>query len=87
MRRHSIDGTVQRVGAMLTLFFGPTVVRSWDDAAVVDRERFTRYFQGALRRGVMLPPSPFEAMFLMDAHTDVLETAAAALESAIGDAA
>lgn len=87
MRRHGIDGTVQRVGAMLTLFFGPTVVRSWDDAAVVDRERFTRYFQGALRRGVMLPPSPFEAMFLMDAHTDVLETAAAALESAIGDAA
>ena len=87
MRRHDITGTVQRVGAMLTVFFGPTTVRSWDDAATVDRERFARFFHGALRRGLMLPPSPFEAMFLMDAHTDVLETAASALESAIGDAA
>ncbi len=87
LQRHRIAGTVQRVGAMLTVFFGPTTVRSWDDAATVDRDRFARYFHGALRRGVMLPPSPFEAMFLMDAHTDVLETAASALESAIGDAA
>ncbi|MEE8498240.1 MAG: glutamate-1-semialdehyde 2,1-aminomutase [Acidimicrobiia bacterium] len=86
LQRHRIAGTVQRVGAMLTVFFGPTTVRSWDDAATVDRDRFARYFHGALRRGVMLPPSPFEAMFLMDAHTDVLETAASALESAIGDA-
>ncbi len=86
LHRHRIEGTVQRVGAMLTVFFGPTIVRSWDDAATLDRERFARYFHGALQRGVMLPPSPFEAMFLMDPHTDVLETAASALESAIGDA-
>ncbi len=87
LHRHNIGGTVQRVGAMLTVFFGPNAVRSWDDAATVDRDRFARFFHGALRRGVMLPPSPFEAMFLMDAHTDVLEGAASALESAIGDAA
>jgi len=87
MARHGIDGTVQRVGAMLTVFFGPSTVRSWDDAVTLDRDRFARFFNGALSRGVLLPPSPFEAMFLMDAHTDVLETAASALESAIGDAA
>ncbi len=87
MHRHNITGTVQRVGAMLTVFFGPTAVQSWDDAATVDRERFARFFHGALRRGVMLPPSPFEAMFLMDAHAEVLDTAASALEAAIGDAA
>ncbi len=87
MSRHGIDGTVQRVGAMLTVFFGPTTVRSWDDAVTLDRDRFARFFNGALSRGVLLPPSPFEAMFLMDAHTDVLETAASVLESAIGDAA
>ncbi len=87
MRRHHVEGTVQRVGAMLTVFFGPSAVRSWDDAVTVDRERFARYFHGALQRGVMLPPSPFEAMFLMDAHTDVLDIAMSALESAIGDAA
>jgi len=71
---------------MLTVFFGPTTVRSWDDAATLDRDRFARFFHGALRRGVMLPPSPFEAMFLMDAHTEVLDTAASALEAAMGDA-
>ena len=88
MHRHGIDGAVQRVGAMLTVFFGPSSVRSWDDAATLDRDQFARFFHGALRRGVMLPPSPFEAMFLMDSHTDadVLEAAASALESAIGDA-
>ena len=86
LRRHGIAGTVQRVGAMLTVFLGPTSVRSWDDAATLDRDRFARFFNSALRRGVLLPPSPFEAIFLMDAHTDVLESAATALEAAIGDA-
>jgi glutamate-1-semialdehyde 2,1-aminomutase len=87
MVRHGVDGTVQRVGAMLTVFFGPPAVRSWDDAVTLDRDRFARFFNGALSRGVLLPPSPFEAMFLMDAHSGVLETAGSALESAIGDAA
>lgn len=86
LTRHGIDGTVQRVGAMLTVFFGPATVRSWDDAVTLDRDRFARFFNGALERGVLLPPSPFEAMFLMDAHTDVLDAAASALEAAIGDA-
>ncbi len=86
MQRHRVEGVVQRVGGMLTVFFGPSVVQSWDDAATLDRDRFSRFFHGALQRGVMLPPSPFEAIFLMDTHTDVLETAVTALESAIGDA-
>ena len=86
MHRHRVAGTVQRVGAMLTVFFGPTTVRSWDDAATIDQDAFARFFHGALRRGVMLPPSPFEAMFIMDAHTNVLGTAASSLEAAIGDA-
>ncbi len=87
LARHGIDGTVQRVGAMLTVFFGPASVRSWDDAVTLDRDRFARFFNGALERGVLLPPSPFEAIFLMDAHSDVLDAAASALEAAIGDAA
>ena len=87
LRRHGIDGTVQRVGSMFTVFFGPKVVRSWDDAVTVDRDRFARFFHAALRRGVLLPPSPFEALFLTDAHGDVLDGALGALESAIGDAA
>ena len=75
MQALGIAGCVQRVGAMLTVFFGPTVVRSWDDARTIDTDLFARFFTAALERGVLLPPSGFEAMFLNLAHADVLDTA------------
>ena len=77
------EGCVQRVGAMMTLFFGPQEVRDFDDASKLDRDRFGRYFRAALDRGVLLPPSGFEAMFLMESHADVVDEAASALVSAI----
>jgi glutamate-1-semialdehyde 2,1-aminomutase len=77
------EGTVQRVGAMMTVFFGPGRVRDFDDASSLDRERFSRFFRAAIDRGVLLPPSPFEAMFLMDAHGEVAEEAATALVEAL----
>lgn len=76
-------GCVQRVGAMLTVFFGPARVESFDDASTVDKERFGRFFRVALRRGVLLPPSPFEALFLMEAHAGVAGEAADSLAAAI----
>lgn len=81
------DGTVQRVGAMMTVFFGPRRVRDFDDAASLDRDRFGRFFRAALRRGVMLPPSPFEALFLMEAHAGVADAAADALVAAVEESA
>jgi glutamate-1-semialdehyde 2,1-aminomutase len=72
---------------MMTVFFGPSEVRSWDDAAGVDRERFSRFFAAALKNGVLLPPSPFEALFLMRAHRDVATEATQALVNAIEAAA
>lgn len=83
---NDVDGCVQRVGAMLTVFFGPSSVRSWDDAATVDRDRFARFFQAAYTGGVLLPPSQFEALFVMDAHSDVLDEAVAILTSAVAAA-
>lgn len=77
-------GCVQRVGAMLTVFYGPPEVRSWDDAEKVDRARFARFFQAALDRGVLIAPSPFEALFLMQAHQAVIEEAARSLVEAVG---
>ncbi len=78
-----VTGTVQRVGAMMTTFFGATVVRNWDDAATCDREQFAGYFRGALDAGVLLPPSQFEAMFFMHAHLDHVDQIAAALADSI----
>lgn len=80
---NGIVGCVQRVGAMLTVFFGPGRVTSWDEARTVDQNLFSRFFQAAYRGGVLLPPSPFEALFLMKAHKDVLDDAERTLVSAI----
>ena len=65
-----VRGTVNRVGSMLTLFLGAGRVAGADDARACDRERFARFFHGMLARGVYLPPSPFEALFLSLAHGD-----------------
>ncbi len=59
-----------RVGAMATLFFTPERVTGWSTAVGQDRERFGAYFHGMLERGIYLPPSPFEALFLSAALTD-----------------
>ncbi|MCZ6661365.1 MAG: glutamate-1-semialdehyde 2,1-aminomutase [Actinobacteria bacterium] len=84
MREKDVAGCVQRVGAMLTLFFGPSEVLSWEEASTVDRDRFGRFFHAAYRSGVLLPPSPFEALFLMRAHGPVIDRAGEVLVAAIG---
>ncbi|MDX1450253.1 MAG: aminotransferase class III-fold pyridoxal phosphate-dependent enzyme, partial [Acidimicrobiia bacterium] len=84
---HGISGCVQRVGAMLTVFFGPETVTSWDEAAATDRDRFARFFQAAYDGGVLLPPSQFEALFLMTAHEAVIDQAIDVLTGAVGDVA
>lgn len=64
-----VAGCVQRVGSMITVFFGPSVVRSWDDAATCDTKRFGRFHQGLIKRGVYWPPAQFEAAFISNTHT------------------
>jgi glutamate-1-semialdehyde 2,1-aminomutase len=63
-------GTVQRVGAMLTLFCRDAPVRDHDDAAACDTERFGALFRHLLASGVYVPPSQFECLFPSTAHTD-----------------
>ena len=74
-----VNGTVNRVGSMLTLFLGPDRVATPDQARASDRDCFARFFHGMLARGVYLPPSPFEALFVSLAHgeDDIAATVAA----------
>ncbi len=62
--------TVQRVGAMGTLFLRDEPVRNFVDASACDTERFGAFFRFLLERGIYLPPSQFEAWFLSLAHGD-----------------
>ena len=63
-------GTVQRVGAMLTLFCQDDPVRSYDDAIRSDTERYGALFRHVLDRGIYLAPSQFECMLVSLAHGD-----------------
>ena len=62
----SMPGVVHHVGGMVGVFLGIGRARHWDDVAGIDQDLFRRFFHAALRRGVLLPPSPFETWFLME---------------------
>ena len=61
---------VQRVGSMMTVFFGDGPMRNIDDVATCDTDKFARWHRGMLERGVYLPPSQYEAFFVSLAHSD-----------------
>lgn len=62
--------TVQRVGAMATVFFREGPVRDFDQASASDTDRYGACFRHLLSRGVYVAPSQFEAMFVSLAHGD-----------------
>ena len=78
--------TLNRVGSMLTLFFTEERVSDFESAVRADTRAHARFFRGMLERGVHLPPSQFEALFVSLAHatSDVDETLEAARESLRG---
>lgn len=88
LEKAGLPGVVQAVGGMVGVFLGIDSAMTWDDVADLDGELFSRFFHAALDGGVLLPPSPFEAWFLMESHLDsTLDEALTVLEHAIGEAA
>jgi glutamate-1-semialdehyde 2,1-aminomutase len=67
-RRRGIPCRVERQGSMLGLFFTSGPIHRLEDVHATDRPRFSRVFHALLDRGVHLPPSPYETMFLSTAH-------------------
>jgi glutamate-1-semialdehyde 2,1-aminomutase len=79
LSKYRVRGTINRFGSMMTLFFGIDRVITPNDARQCDRGQFSRFFHAMLKRGVYLPPAPFEAMFVSLAHSesDLSQTIAA----------
>jgi glutamate-1-semialdehyde 2,1-aminomutase len=75
--------TVNRTGSMMTWFFTSQPVTDYASAKRSDTARFARFFHAMLERGIYLPPSQFEAMFVSAVHTpaDIERTVQAARES------
>lgn len=85
LREAGVEGCVQRVGSMITLFFKKGPVKSYDDAKGADTERFGRFHREMIARGEYWPPSQFEAAFISGAHTEsdidrTIENAKAAIK-------
>jgi glutamate-1-semialdehyde 2,1-aminomutase len=76
------------IGAMWGVHFTEGPVRSFEEAKRADTAFFGRLHQAALRRGVFLPPSAFEAGFLAVAHTNaVVDETIERLRAALAEAA
>ncbi|MEX2601828.1 MAG: glutamate-1-semialdehyde 2,1-aminomutase [Balneolaceae bacterium] len=60
---------INQAGSMMSLFFTGSDVTGYQTAAATDRDVFRRFFHEMLKRGVYLPPSPFESWFLATTHT------------------
>jgi glutamate-1-semialdehyde 2,1-aminomutase len=77
-----ISSSIGQCNSMMTLFFNPGPVTDWESAARSDTARYARYFWGLIDRGVYMPCSQFEALFVSAAHSDadVEATLAAARE-------
>jgi glutamate-1-semialdehyde 2,1-aminomutase len=70
------------MGAMLTVFFAPRPPADYAEVQATDSRAYARFFHAMLDRGILLPPSPFEAWFTTLAHGD--DVIAATLEAARG---
>jgi glutamate-1-semialdehyde 2,1-aminomutase len=65
-----VPGQVNLAGSSLTVFFTAEPIRNYADAKKSDTARFGAFFRGMLDRGIFLPPSQFEGLFVSAAHTD-----------------
>ena len=84
-RRHDIACQVQRQGSMLGLFFSETPIQSLADVDASDRGLWTTVFHALLERGVHLPPSPYETLFVSAAHGETeIEHTLQAFDAALG---
>jgi glutamate-1-semialdehyde 2,1-aminomutase len=59
---------VARAGSLLTVFFRSMAPVDAAEALASDREAFAQFFGAMLDRGILLPPSQFEAWFVSMAH-------------------
>ncbi|MGC8660665.1 MAG: glutamate-1-semialdehyde 2,1-aminomutase, partial [Desulfomonilaceae bacterium] len=53
--------SINRVGSLLSVFFGVEAVNNYDDAGKADKALFNSFFANMLERGIYLAPSAFEA--------------------------
>ena len=81
---------IARRGSMMTMFFQQGESRpvvDWPTASMSDTKAYGRFFWGMINRGVYLPCSQYEALFISAAHTDAdIDATVAAAHAALAGA-
>ncbi|OOM80400.1 glutamate-1-semialdehyde 2,1-aminomutase [Clostridium sp. BL-8] len=71
-KKYNLPSVMNRVGGMMTIFFTDLEeVRTYEDVKKCNVERFNRYFDHMLRKGINIAPSQFEAVFLSVKHEEI----------------
>jgi glutamate-1-semialdehyde 2,1-aminomutase len=84
LRDRKTQATFHRIGSMFCLFFTPGPVTNLSSAKQSDLQKFARFFNGCLDRGVYFAPSQFETGFISTAHTVAqIEQTAAVMREAL----
>ncbi|MCP2520109.1 glutamate-1-semialdehyde 2,1-aminomutase [Candidatus Aminicenantes bacterium AC-708-M15] len=70
MKKLNLNFSYNRIGSMSCLFFTEQKVKDLNTAKKSDLKKFSIYFHEMLKRGIYLPPSQFETIFISIAHSE-----------------
>jgi glutamate-1-semialdehyde 2,1-aminomutase len=65
---HGIALRVNTIGSVFTVFFTDKQVDDQAGACRADKDTYSSFFKALLGKGVLFPPSPYEACFISRAH-------------------
>jgi len=83
--KHDVDFTINQVGSMISIFFTKEAVTDFKSADTTDKAFFSKFYHQMLKRGIYLPPSPFESWFLSTSLTySMLDKTIAAVDESLG---
>jgi glutamate-1-semialdehyde 2,1-aminomutase len=67
LKEYGVPHVINHLGSMISLHFSDHPVTNFGSASSTNTGLFKKYFHEMLKRGVYLPPSPFESWFLNNA--------------------
>ncbi|WP_298227035.1 glutamate-1-semialdehyde 2,1-aminomutase [Gryllotalpicola sp.] len=70
LAREGVAHRVQVAGNLFSVLFADSPARNYAEVQAQDAKRYAPFFQSMLAQGILLPPSVFEAWFVMAAHDD-----------------
>lgn len=83
--KHDVDFTINQVGSMISVFFTKEAVTDFKSADKTDKAFFSKFYHQMLKRGIYLPPSPFESWFLSTSLTyQMLDKTIVAVDESLG---